>query len=84
MTNNDWIETDERRNSFQKSESIERVSVDRETEHQKIHNLNSSSIGSSKEFISDNTKEENIDKVAGNSSFRGYGNRDGEKSKRVA
>ena len=67
MTNNDRIETDERKNSFQKSEIIERVFVDRETEQQRIHNLSSSSIGSSKEFKFDNTKEENIDKVAGNS-----------------
>ncbi|KAF8113508.1 hypothetical protein N665_0049s0024 [Sinapis alba] len=60
MKNNDRIETDETRNSFQKSESIERVSEDREREQQRIHNLSFSSIGSSKKFKSHNTKEENI------------------------
>ncbi|KAH0906272.1 hypothetical protein HID58_038099 [Brassica napus] len=60
MNNNDRIEKDERR-------SIERLSGDRETEQQRIHQLSSSSVGSSKEFKFDNTKEENSEKVAGNS-----------------
>ncbi|KAF8113144.1 hypothetical protein N665_0055s0009 [Sinapis alba] len=60
MNNNDRIEKDERRSSFKKSESIE-------TEQQRIHQLSSSSVGSSKEFKFDNTKEENSEKVAGNS-----------------
>ncbi|XP_010482605.1 PREDICTED: uncharacterized protein LOC104761253 [Camelina sativa] len=70
MNNNDRIATEEssltdrgRRNSFQKIESIE----NRETEQQRIQKLSSSSVGSSKEFKFDNTKEENIEKVAGNS-----------------
>ncbi|CDY31903.1 BnaC09g28410D [Brassica napus] len=61
MNNNDRIEIDERR-------SIERLSdIDRLTEQQRIHQLSSSSVGSSKEFKFDNTKEENSEKVAGNS-----------------
>ncbi|CAN6868961.1 unnamed protein product [Brassica oleracea] len=60
MNNNDRIEIDERR-------SIERLSGDRLTEQQRIHQLSSSSVGSSKEFKFDNTKEENSEKVAGNS-----------------
>lgn len=62
MNNNDRVEKEERRSSFQKSEK------DRETEQQRIHQLSSSSVGSSKEFKFDNTKEENSEKVvAGNS-----------------
>ncbi|XP_024011709.1 uncharacterized protein LOC18016366 isoform X2 [Eutrema salsugineum] len=69
MNNDERVETDERRSiSFQKRENnVERVSGDREIEQQRIHKLSSSSIGSSKEFKFDNTKEENIEKVAGNS-----------------
>ncbi|KFK26852.1 hypothetical protein AALP_AA8G301800 [Arabis alpina] len=68
MNNNDRIESEER-SSIDRSRNrvVEKVAVDRETEQQRIHSLSSSSIGSSKEFKFDNTKEENIEKVAGNS-----------------
>ncbi|CAA7059551.1 unnamed protein product [Microthlaspi erraticum] len=67
MNNNEPIETEDSERS--RNRAVERVSGDvRETEQQRIHKLSSSSsIGSSKEFKFDNTKEENIEKVAGNS-----------------
>uniref|UniRef100_A0A1J3HD63 Hydroxyproline-rich glycoprotein family protein n=1 Tax=Noccaea caerulescens TaxID=107243 RepID=A0A1J3HD63_NOCCA len=65
MNNNDRIETED---CSSRNRVVEKVSGDiRETEQQRIHKLSSSSIGSSKEFKFDNTKEENVEKVAGNS-----------------
>ncbi|CAL9243245.1 unnamed protein product [Arabidopsis halleri] len=66
MNNNDRIETEES-SSTDIRRNMEKRLADRETEQQRIQKLNSSSIGSSKEFKFDNTKDENIEKVAGNS-----------------
>ncbi|KAL1218686.1 hypothetical protein V5N11_009815 [Cardamine amara subsp. amara] len=66
MNNNERIETEEK-SSTERRRNIEKESREREMEQQRIQKLSSSSIGSSKEFKFDNTKEENIEKVAGNS-----------------
>ncbi|CAN8244563.1 unnamed protein product [Cochlearia groenlandica] len=68
MNNSDMIEKEESSSTTERSRNRFQES-DRETEQQRIHKLSSTSIGSSKEFKFDNTKEEsNIEKtVAGNS-----------------
>ncbi|CAA0409327.1 unnamed protein product [Arabidopsis thaliana] len=66
MNNNDRIETEES-SSTDIRRNMEKRSGERENEQHRIQKLSSSSIGSSKEFKFDNTKDENIEKVAGNS-----------------
>ncbi|CAH2070234.1 unnamed protein product [Thlaspi arvense] len=69
MNNNERIEKDESSLTERRRNMEKGSGGDRETEQQRIHKLSSSSsIGSSKEFKFDNTKEDNnIEKVSGNS-----------------